>query len=219
MAKPIDMENLPAVHPKVSGAYHPAAYMHHVRDRDDFATRTTIEASKNLYEAWGNVETVFGQLTDGRKAHSYILDEQIRHCSIAEKRIKHLEGLETENTTAIENTIKSFPRTYSPELRAHYKGKFSEAARDVTGDKAVAAALYMVPHQLLGISKEQADIINDRIEMTHAGDQHRARDSARKGKDFLRKAVDAFGTHQIRRAMKLESSDDVVLAKAKKVSA
>ena len=215
----IDLTELPPLHPKVSGSYHPAAYMHGVRDRDDFATRTTIEASKNLYGAWAEVETVFGQLTDGRKAHQYILNEQIKHCGAAEKRIVHLESLAVENTTSIENTIKAFPRTYSPELRAHYKGDFSAAARDVTTDKAVAAALYQVPHQLLGITKEQADLINDRIEMTHAADQYKARDSARKGKDFLRKSVDAFGSHQLKRAVKLESSDDVVLARAQKVPA
>lgn len=215
----MDISKLPEIHPKVSGTYHPASYMHGLRDRDDFATRTTIEASANLYAAWANVETVFHSLTDGKKAHAYILNEHIKQCSAAEKRIKHLVELEAGNTQSIENTIKSFPRTYSSELRAHYKGKFSEAIKDAAEDKAVAAALYQVPHQLLGITKDQADLINARIEQIHTADQYQARDSARKGQEFLRKSVDAFGSHQLKRASKLENHDDVVLARAAKKDA
>lgn len=165
MKRPINMEGLPEANIKVRTSAHPAAFLHSVRGRDDFAVRAPASGMSDFYNAWSHIETTLASLTDTAKSQKFVLNETTEAQSKAYGVMRHLKELERNHDTSIKNTIGKISKTYAAELRAHYKGRFSELAKDVS-DPQVAAAVYGVPAVLLGISAKQMDITTQRIQST-----------------------------------------------------
>ncbi len=215
MKHPIDMDDLPEVNIKVPTSAHPAAFLHSQRGRDNFAVRAAATGLSDLYIAWSKIEDTIAALTDKAKSSKFVVAELTKAQAKADGAQRHLAELERTHDTSIKNTIGKLNKTYASELRSHYKGKFSELAKDIT-DPQVAAAVYGVPAVLLGLTPEQVKIITDRIEQTHAPSDYQTRDSARKAQASFEATRERFQQVMLKRVAAYENSDDRILERAAK---
>ncbi len=192
--------------------YHPASLR-----GDDIPTRAGQHGLTGLYTTWDALGALETQVKDKNKLLRHVGNEMVRALAKSEEVVKHLQGLEKNNDNAIRNELRGKKDAYSPELRAYYKGKFSELLSAAEKDLQTAGAVYDAPAVLLGLTQEQAAVLRDRIEAAHVPSSYRDRKSARAAIAKLEAARERFGRTYMLKLGQWESADDVLIAKAGKV--
>jgi hypothetical protein len=184
---------------------------------DDIPTRAGKHGLTGLYTTWDKLGALEREVKDKSKLLKHVGNEMVRALAKSEETVKHIQGLEKNNDNHIRNELRGKKDAYSAELRAFYKGKFSELVRAAEADLQTAGAVWDCPAVLLGLTPEQASILRDRIEAAHVPDSYRDRKSARAAIAKLEAARERFGRHYMVKMGQWESSDDVLIAAAGKV--
>lgn len=197
------------IHKAIPSDHHPST----LRGPDDLPTRAGVSALTDLYTTWSTLADLEGQLTNKAKMRDRALKDMTAALGKSEAVVKHLNEVAANHTKAIKNAITSKRTRYDAELRAHYKGKPSEALKGIA-DAEVAAALYDVPAVLLGFTEEQVALLRNQIEMTHVSGDYHTRASAIRAATKLEAARERFGQTWMTKARKWDDTDDAVLARS-----
>lgn len=205
------MDDIPALHRAIPPDHHPATLIH--KGVDDLPTRAGVTGMTQLYNTWAKLADLESQLSDKSKLKDIAIKDMSNALTKADAVIRHLKDVEGKLNTSIKNAIISKRTRYDAELRAHYKGKPSEAMKAIQ-DPEIAAALYDVPNVLLGFTQEQVDLLRDQIERTHVPSDHSSRASARRATKKLEAAHERFGSTYLAKIAAWANSDDALIARA-----
>ncbi|MBA4132880.1 MAG: hypothetical protein C0519_15830 [Hyphomicrobium sp.] len=207
--------------PVVAGApadYHPLSL--YTKDvRDDLPTRSGAQALGALYSTWATLAETERQVTDKSKLNDFVLNEMTKALAASEKTLNYVKSMEAENSKAIRNDIVKLRSHHAEEIRAVYRAQkvpLSTLLQDARSNPEIAGALAYVPSVLLGITRQEADRLNDAIEAAHAVSSYQTRASARKVATKIEAAREQFAREYFGKTTKWAQSDDVVIAAAKR---